>query len=190
MHRYLSRAVMAGALVFSASAYAEIRTDVASCQDSALDVEARYLMGGTAQLCAAYAGKVVLVVNTASQCGFAGQLEGLQSLQKRYGERGLQVLGVPSADFGGQEFDEAQRTAEFCKANFGVTFPLLARTPVKGDDAHPLFKRLYGQGAPAPRWNYHKYLLDRDGRLIEDFATRITPDDPRVTAAIEAALMR
>lgn len=161
-----------------------------ACRGGSLDVSARYLMGGQDNLCEAYAGSVVLLVNTASQCGFAGQLEGLQALQARYEDAGFTVIGVPSADFGGQEFDEAERTAEFCRVNYGVTFPMLARSVVRGTDTHPLFRKLYEAGAGPPEWNFHKYLLDREGNYVADFGTRTAPEDAAIREAIEAALSR
>ncbi|WP_420427139.1 glutathione peroxidase [Algiphilus sp.] len=161
-----------------------------ACDSEVLDVSAKRLLGESVDLCDAYAGKVLLVVNTASQCGYVGQLGGLQALQQRYGAQGFSVLGFPSADFGGQEFDSAEKTAEFCKINYGVEFPMFEKGAVKAAEAQPLFAKLYAAGAPQPRWNYHKYLVGRDGRFLTDFDTRIEPEDERVRSAIEAALQQ
>ncbi|MEQ9010884.1 MAG: glutathione peroxidase [Algiphilus sp.] len=161
-----------------------------ACESEVLDVQAKRLLGTSVDLCEAYAGQVVLVVNTASQCGYVGQLGGLQALQQRYGAQGFSVLGFPSADFGGQEFDSAEKTAEFCKINYGVEFPMFEKGAVKAADAQPLFAKLYAAGAPEPRWNYHKYLVGRDGRFLADFGTRVAPEDERILTAIEAALQQ
>ena len=139
---------------------------------------------------AQYAGKVVLVVNTASECGFAPQFEGLQSLWERYRERGLVVLGVPSNDFGGQEPGSASEIKTYCRVNYGVDFPLTAKTRVKGADAHTFYVWARDQlGFLAkPRWNFHKYLLARDGRLDDWFSTMTEPTSAKVIRAIKAAL--
>jgi len=139
---------------------------------------------------AAYAGKVVLVVNTASRCGFTPQYEGLQKLWDAYRDRGLVVLGVPSGDFGGQELATAAEIKQFCEVNFEIDFPLTEKTHVSGDDAHP-FYRWAGEElgrAAKPRWNFHKYLVAKDGRLTDWFSTATGPSSERVRNAIEAAL--
>lgn len=136
------------------------------------------------------AGKVVLVVNTASFCGYTPQYEGLQALWERYRDRGLVVLGVPSNDFGGQEPETEAKIKEFCETTFGIDFPMLAKQRVKGPDAHPLYRwaaeaaGLEGQ----PRWNFHKYLVARDGRLAAWFPTATKPESDELKKAIEAAL--
>lgn len=137
-----------------------------------------------------YAGKVVLVVNTASRCGFTPQYEGLQSLWDRYRDKGLVVLGVPSGDFGGQELASAKEIKEFCHVNFAIDFPMTEKTHVKGAAAHPFYAWAAEElgGVAKPRWNFHKYLLARDGRLIDWFSTVTKPSSSRVQKAIEAAL--
>jgi glutathione peroxidase len=133
-------------------------------------------------------GRPTLIVNTASKCGYTPQYEGLQKLYDAYRERGLQVLGTPSADFGGQEFDEAEAIGEFCQRNYGVTFPLTEKMSVRADPA-PLWEDLARQpGSAPPPWNFGKYLVGADGRLVKRWATKVAPDDPDVIAAIEAAL--
>ncbi len=140
---------------------------------------------------AAYAGKVLLVVNTASFCGFTRQYEGLQALSERYAARGLVVIGVPSNDFS-QEPKAEGEIAAFCQGAFGVTFPLTAKVRVKGPDAHPLYRwiaaSLGGKGVPG--WNFHKFLIGADGRTVQGFATTITPDNADLIAAIERELAR
>ncbi|MFZ5556362.1 MAG: glutathione peroxidase [Pseudomonadota bacterium] len=136
------------------------------------------------------ADKVVLVVNTASLCGFTPQYKGLQALWERYRERGLVVLGVPSNDFGGQEPGGEAKIKDFCEANFGITFPMTTKQKVRGPAAHPLYRWAEAEGGPAavPGWNFHKLLIGRDGRLIAAFPSQVEPTDAAVTRAIEAAL--
>lgn len=135
---------------------------------------------------ASFAGKTVLVVNTASRCGYTGQYEGLQALYDRYRERGLVVLGVPSNDFR-QELDSAEKVKTFCEVTYGIDFPMTDIVHVKGTEAHPLFAWMAGQGAE-PGWNFHKFLIGPDGALIGDFATRTRPDDSGLVGRIETSL--
>ncbi len=137
-----------------------------------------------------FAGKVLLVVNTASLCGFTRQYEGLQKLHERYADKGFAVIGVPSNDFGGQEPKAESDIKSFCETTFGVTFPLAAKTVVVGPKAHGFYAWAVAQlGAKAaPRWNFHKYLVGRDGRLVASFGTSVEPDAADLVKAIEAAL--
>jgi len=135
-----------------------------------------------------YAGKVALVVNTASYCGFTGQYEGLEALYARYQARGLVVLGFPSNDFGRQEPGTAKEIADFCFNTYGVKFPMFSKTVVVGAGRSPLYAALAKASGEAPQWNFHKYLVDRQGRVIGSFASSVTPDDKRLLAAIERAL--
>ena len=141
--------------------------------------------GGTVSL-ADFRGGPVLVVNTASRCAFTPQYDALQALYDRYRGRGLTVLGVPSDSFR-QELADAGAVKEFCEVNFGIDFPMTGIAAVHGPAAHPFYRWAAAQGA-APRWNFHKILLDGDGRLVGDFPTRVEPDAPELTAAIEALL--
>jgi glutathione peroxidase len=137
-----------------------------------------------------FKGKAVLVVNTASQCGYTPQYQGLQDLWQRYRDRGLVVLGVPSNDFGGQEPGTAAEIKRFCEVNFSVDFPLTEKQTVIGAKAHPLYRWLaaeLGEGA-APRWNFHKYLIAPDGSIAGVFPTRVDPLAPEVIKAVEAVL--
>ena len=137
-----------------------------------------------------FAGKAVLVVNTASLCGFTYQYTALQALWETYRERGLVVLGVPSNDFGNQEPGSETAIKEFCEVNFAVDFPLTEKQRVRGPDAHPFFRYVGEElGADAaPRWNFHKYLVTPDGRLAGAWPSRVEPDAPAIRQAIEAAL--
>ena len=139
---------------------------------------------------AEFKGSTVLVVNTASECGYTPQYEELEALWQAYRDKGLVVLGVPSNDFGGQEPGTASEIATFCKLNYGVTFPLADKTVVKGEGAHP-FYRWAGEQAGMlgrPKWNFHKYLIGADGRFIDWFSTPTKPMGPKIKAAVEKAL--
>lgn len=142
----------------------------------------------TVDLCAAWAGKVVLVVNTASQCSFTPQFAGLERLHERFGPEGLVVAGFPSGDFGGQEYADAERTERVCRVNYGVSFPMFSRIHAREGMAHPLFRGLAEAAGTYPRWNFHKYLIGRDGKLITEFSPRTKPDDESVVAALRSAL--
>jgi glutathione peroxidase len=135
-----------------------------------------------------YAGKVVLVVNTASQCGYTPQYEGLEALYRKYRDRGLVVLGFPSNDFGGQEPGSNQEIAAFCVNQYAVEFPMFAKTSVRGGEANPLFAELARATGSPPRWNFHKYLIARDGKQVQSFDTRIAPGDPKLVGTIEKLL--
>lgn len=140
-------------------------------------------LNGDSENLAKYEGKVVLVVNTASQCGFTGQFEGLQTLYEEKRDDGLVILGFPADDIAGQEPLSDEQIEGFCKANFGVTFPMFAKINVVGDEAAPLFQAL-----PEPTWNFNKYLLDRKGVLVEQWGAETTPEDAELTEAIDAQL--
>lgn len=134
-----------------------------------------------------YKGKTVLVVNTASFCGFTPQYEQLEALWKAKRDKGLVVLGVPSNDFGGQEPGSSQEIKEFCEGRYKVDFPLAAKVEVTGPEAHPFYKWAGEEKGP-PQWNFHKYLLNSKGELIAAFDSNTRPDAPTITAAIDAAL--
>lgn len=134
-----------------------------------------------------FAGQPLLVVNTASHCGFTGQFEGLEALHQQYKDQGLKVVGFPSNDFK-QEAKSEEETARVCFQNFGVSFDMAAPVSVKGDDAHPVFKEITRQSGKQPRWNFYKFVIDRDGRVTEVFSSITGPDSKRLKAAIEKVL--
>jgi len=134
-----------------------------------------------------YSGKVVLVVNTASFCGFTGQYKGLEELYARYKDKGLVVLGFPSNDFA-QEKGSNKEIADFCENTFGVKFPMFAKSSVKGPEASPLYQQLAQLSGTAPRWNFHKYLLGRDGKLVDNYSSLTGPDNKGLVRAIEQQL--
>jgi len=135
-----------------------------------------------------YAGKVVLVVNTASYCGFTNQYEGLEALYAKYGSKGLVVLGFPSNDFGKQEPGNSKEIADFCYNTYGVKFPMFAKSVVSGPTPNPLYVDLIKQTGKTPAWNFHKYLIDRHGKVVESFPSKVTPDDKKLVGAVEKAL--
>jgi glutathione peroxidase len=134
-----------------------------------------------------FQGKVVLVVNTASFCGFTQQYEGLEALYRNYKDQGLVVLGFPSNDFGNQEPGSNQQIAEFCSNTFSIRFPMFAKTKVRGPGANPLFAEL-ARLAEAPGWNFHKYLIGRDGRLVSSYSSAVSPNSRRLLSDLQAAL--
>ena len=135
-----------------------------------------------------YAGKVVLVVNTASYCGFTVQYEGLEKLYAKYGSKGLVVLGFPSNDFGKQEPGSSKEIADLCYNTYGVKFPMFAKSVVTGSGANPLHAQLIKATGKEPKWNFTKYLIDRNGKVIEHYPSKVTPDDKQLVTRIEQAL--
>jgi glutathione peroxidase len=186
MHCRLRRFLLVALLAFAAGPAA-----AAGPAGSAYEFGFTAIEGGPLPL-AQFKGKVVLLVNTASQCGFTPQYADLQAVWERYRDRGLVVLGVPSNDFGGQEPGSEAEIKQFCEVNFAVDFPLTAKERVVGDGAHPFYRwaaQTLGLAAQ-PRWNFHKYLIGADGRLAGWFATATSPTSAEVTGAIEAQLAR
>ncbi len=184
--RLLLRAIVSAAVAFLVAAGA-VNVWAAGCAPI-LDHSFPALLTGKPQSLCQYSGKVVLVVNTASACGFTPQYEGLEALYKRYAARGLVVIGFPSNDFGGQEAGSNKEVADFCQVNYGVSFPMVEKTVVSGAQANPLYATLAQRGGGAPQWNFHKYLIDRSGARVVGFPSAIDPGSPRVTREIERLL--
>ncbi|WP_435896172.1 glutathione peroxidase [Oceaniferula spumae] len=139
----------------------------------------------------AYEGKVVLVVNVASKCGLTPQYSALEALYQKYKDKGLVVIGFPCNDFGGQEPGTLEEIKEFCSTKYQVTFPMMDKLHVKGDEQHPLYTALTGKDSPFPgvvKWNFGKFLISKDGKLVARFGPRTTPNDAKVTEAVEKAL--
>ena len=155
---------------------------------SLLDRELRPLAGKTPESLCKYQGHVLLIVNTASKCGLTPQYEALEALHARLAPRGFEVLGFPSNDFLGQEPGSEEDIQEFCKLTYGVTFPMYEKVKVTGDDATPLYLQLRESTGDTPGWNFHKYLIGRDGQVAASFGSRTRPDDPALLAKIEALL--
>jgi glutathione peroxidase len=159
---------------------------------SALNFTLKSIDGKDVNLCD-FQGKVVLMVNVASQCGFTPQYEGLEELNKKYRDRGLRILGFPSNDFGAQEPGGDQEIKKFCSLNYGVTFDMFSKITVKGSGKHPLYQYLTSGGgnsrlAGEVQWNFQKYLIGRDGKLIGVYKSGVEPTSSELTSAIEAAL--
>ena len=138
-------------------------------------------------LCEDYANTVILVVNTASQCGFTPQFKGLEKLYQTYKDQGFVVLGFPSNDFL-QDRDDDQQIEKFCRINYGVTFPMFSKSAVRGSDANPLYQALAEQQGQAPWWNFYKYLINRDGEIVALYNSRVEPQDPLLIQNIEKLL--
>jgi glutathione peroxidase len=145
------------------------------------------LLNGEPQDLAAYRGKVVLVVNTATECGFTPQFEGLEDLYRSHRDDGFVILGFPADDVAHQEPRDDGQIAKFCKANFGVSFPMFAKSNVVSEPLNPVFERLDAAAGP-PTWNFNKYLLDRDGQVVGHYEVATEPDDPALNARIDELL--
>lgn len=135
-----------------------------------------------------YKGKVILVVNTASYCGFTKQYEGLEALYAKYQGKGFVVLGFPSNDFGKQEPGSSKEIADFCYNTYGVKFPMMAKTSVQGDAVNPFYAQLIKATGVTPKWNFYKYLISRDGKVLSAYASKVTPEDKNLVADIEKAM--
>ena len=170
-----------------AAAGAAAATAPASCP-AILKQNFKRLQDDAPQDLCQYAGKVILVVNTASYCGFTKQYEGLEALYAKYGGKGFVVLGFPSNDFGQQEPGSAKEIADFCYNTYGVKFPMFAKSAVSGKSPNPLYADLIKATGKAPAWNFHKYLIGRDGKVITNFGSKVTPEDKQLVGAVEKAL--
>lgn len=154
-----------------------------------LDVTYRPLAGeGQINLQKTYAGQVLLIVNTASKCGNTHQYGGLESMHAKYKDRGFAVLGFPSNDFFGQEPGDEKKIKEFCTLTYGVKFPMFEKVHVKGNDATPLYVGLKAATGDAPDWNFHKYLIDRNGNVVKSYPAKTLPENPKLVADIQRLL--
>lgn len=162
---------------------------VSTACPATLNFTKRTLAGDqTVNLCDAYLGKVVVVVNTASKCGYTYQYEGLEALYRTYKDRGLVVVGFPSNDFGGQEPGTETQIQSFCRLTYGVEFPMYEKTHAAKANADPLYKTLGDLAGEYPAWNFHKYVLDRNGKLIASFNSRVEPQSPELINTLEKLL--
>ena len=168
-------------------ASAEAASSVAACP-ALLDKTFPRLQDEKPQSLCQYRGQVILVVNTASYCGFTSQYKGLEEMYAKYKDQGLVVLGFPSNDFGQQEPDSSQKIADFCANTFGVKFPMFAKSSVKGPQANPLFAELAKLSGTTPKWNFYKYLIARDGRTVKSYNSLTAPDSRGLVADVERAL--
>jgi len=172
----------------AASAQAATATAASAACPALLQQTFNRLQDEKPQSLCQYAGKVVLVVNTASKCGYTPQYEGLEALNARYAAKGLVVLGFPSNDFGQQEPGDGKQIADFCFNTYGVKFPMFSKTVVKGKDANPLFVALTQATGKAPGWNFHKYLIGRNGAPLASYSSDVAPTSPSLVSAVEKAL--
>ena len=164
-----------------------LMTPVAAEPQTAHDFSLPAIDGKNLNL-ADYRGKALLVVNTASYCGFTKQYNGLQALWQNYRDKGLIVLGVPSNDFGGQEPGSKDEIKEFCSVNFDIDFPMSDKIVVKGNAAHPFYKWLEAETGATPKWNFHKFLIAPNGRAVRDFSSLTKPQAKKLLRAVEAVL--
>jgi len=164
-----------------------LMTPVAAEPQTAHDFSLPAIDGKNLNL-ADYRGKAILVVNTASYCGFTKQYDGLQALWQNYRDRGLVVLGVPSNDFGGQEPGSKDEIEEFCAVNFNIDFPMIDKLTVKGAAAHPFYQWLAAETGAHPKWNFHKFLIAPNGRAVRDFSSLTKPQSKKLLRAVEAVL--
>lgn len=162
------------------------QADISECPETLRFVKRKLNSSETVNLCD-YAGKPVLIVNTASYCGFTKQFKGLESLYATYKDQGLVVLGFPSHDFNQEDNDEA-KTAELCELTYGVKFPMFEPLSVRGEDADRLYLKLAKESGTTPKWNFYKYLLNRQGEVVDSWSPMTTPDSKKLIKAIEKAL--
>jgi glutathione peroxidase len=181
----ISAAVIALALTAPASAAGPA---TAGLCPAVLNHTFNRLQTGKPESLCQFQGKVLLIVNTASYCGYTHQYEGLEALYRRYKSRGLVVVGFPSNDFGAQEPGTNQEIAEFCRLTYGVEFPMFEKTSVTSLKTNPLYATLLTRTGQAPQWNFHKYLVDRDGNRVESFASKVEPDDRALLTSLEKLL--
>lgn len=181
----LSKSLTLATLLFCFTFDANAQTD--ACPE-VLQHSFNRLQDDAPQNLCQYKDKVILVVNTASYCGFTKQYEGLEALYAKYKDRGLVVLGFPSNDFGKQEPGTSKEIADFCFNTYGVKFPMFAKSSVHGDNVSPLYAQLIKATNTTPKWNFYKYLIDRNGKVLNAYASTTTPDNKGLVAAIEKAL--
>ena len=185
--RHVLLACLMAALSWSGASQAATMAPATSCP-ALLQLQFNRLQDEMPQNLCQYAGKVVLVVNTASYCGFTSQYQGLEDLYAKYQGRGLVVLGFPSNDFGKQEPGSSKEIADFCFNTYGVKFPMFSKAVVLGPQRNALYAALAKATGKTPQWNFHKYLIDRNGKAVNSFQSDVTPDDKRLIGAIEKAL--
>ena len=185
--RFASRSPAAVLISFFTLLFAMTNTAQAGCAPL-LNHNFQQLQDKSPQPMCQYQGKVVLVVNTASYCGFTRQYDGLEKLYANLKPKGLVVVGFPSNNFGNQEPGTEKEIAEFCRLTYGVQFPMMAKTEVVGPGAHPFFQELAKATGEKPQWNFHKYLIDRSGRKVMSFSSGVEPNSPELASAINRLL--
>jgi len=186
-NRILLLVVVSAAMFFSHAISAQTG-DRSKCPET-LNFNVRTLAGNEMiNLCDRYLGKVVMVVNTASKCGYTPQYEGLEALYRKYRERGLVILGFPTNDYGAQEPGSEKQIQDFCRLTYGVEFPMFAKSHARQAKADPIYKMLGTLAGEYPQWNFHKYLVDRQGNLVGSFNSKVTPQSRDIISHIEKLL--
>ena len=179
---------LAGLLALSAVAAQPARAAEVDACPAVLNYTFNSLQTGKTESLCQYRGKVLLIVNTASFCGYTHQYEGLEALYRKYRSRGLVVLGFPTNDFGGQEPGSNHEIAEFCRLTYGVEFPMFEKSSIKSLKTNPLYAELAARTGQSPQWNFHKYLVDRDGVRVASFGSRVEPDNGELVTMLEKLL--
>lgn len=187
MNTYLRRLFLTIALLMLSLASVKPSYAEAPCP-SLLDHRFKRLQDEVPQHLCQYASKVILVVNTASYCGFTRQYEGLEKLYATYRDKGFTILGFPSNDFGQQEPGDRKQIADLCFNTYGVKFPMFEKTSVSEKQPNPFYAELGKAAGQTPKWNFHKYLIDRSGKVVASFPSEVEPDDKRLRSAIEKAI--
>lgn len=183
-----TKLLLSGLLAIAVVAAAPARAADADACPAVLNYTFNSLQSGKTESLCQYRGKVLLIVNTASFCGYTHQYEGLEALYRKYKSRGLVVLGFPTNDFGGQEPGSNQEIAEFCRLTYGVEFPMFEKASIKTLKTNPLYADLAVRTGQSPQWNFHKYLVDRDGVRVTSFGTRVEPDNGELVTTLEKLL--
>jgi glutathione peroxidase len=180
--------LLAGATFCAGNAVAQVPAGEGGFCPALLDHEFNRLQTGQPETLCQYRGKVLLIVNTASYCGYTHQYEGLEALYRKYKDRGLVVLGFPSNDFGAQEPGSNREIAQFCRLTYGVQFPMFEKTSVASLKTNPLYAELAARTGETPKWNFHKYLIDRNGNPAATFASKVEPDNSELVGVLEKLL--
>ncbi len=184
----MARSKSLSMLLLFMAAVGSVPATASSCPKTLDHTVGRLAEEGQVNLCQEYLGRVVVVVNTASKCGFTPQYDGLEALYKKYGDRGFVVLGFPSNDFGEQEPGTEEQIQDFCRMTYGVKFPMFQKSNVRLENADPLYKVLGDLAKEYPQWNFHKYVLDRNGNLAASVPSQVSPQDPQFVKLIESLL--
>jgi glutathione peroxidase len=183
-HAHILAIVVCLAFALATSAGADDKAT--ATQPSPLDNTVKDIDGKDVNL-ADYKGKVVMIVNVASKCGYTKQYDGLEALYKKYSDQGFVVLGFPANNFKGQEPGTNEEIKNFCTSKYNITFPMMSKISVKGDDQHPVYKTLTSEKGEVT-WNFNKFLIGKDGKIIEHFDSKVKPDDEKLTSAVESAI--
>jgi len=173
--------------LLSVTSLTSISAQANTCPDLLKFVKRKLNSQDTVNMCEAYQGKTILFVNTASYCGFTPQFEGLEALYSKYNDQGFLVLGFPSHDFNQEDKSEV-KTGQICRLTYGVKFPMFEAMSVKGEDVDPLYRMLANKSGQAPKWNFFKYLMDKNGNVVNAYASSVKPTDLALVADIEEAL--